>query len=97
MLKPISIYMDVLQGNSSISDVMHEFFKLFKTEELRVVHNKFLRKRFDDCIASAHILSYMLHLKYMGEGLTKDQEEIARKWVNDIYKNFLPLRVKIFK
>lgn len=93
-LKPINISLDVLQRDTStIADATNTFLTLMKSEELRV-YDKFVRKRFEDCITPAHILSYMLHPKYMGTGLTNDQEEIARKWVNDIDKNFLPLIVK---
>lgn len=94
LLKPISISLDVLQRDSStIADVTNEFLTILKSEELGI-YNKCLQKRFDECITPAHILSYMLHPKYMGKGLTSDQEELARKWVNYIDKNFLPLIVK---
>lgn len=94
MLKPIKHSLNELQRDSStIADVTKEFLTLLECEELRN-HNKFLQKRFKECITPAHILSYMLHPKHMGEGLTNDQEEVARQWVNEIDKKFLPLIVK---
>lgn len=86
-LKPINISLDVLQKyTSTIADVTNKFFTLIKYQELKV-NDKFVQKRFEDCITSAHTSSYMLHPKYMGVRLTNDQEEIARNWVINIDKN----------
>jgi len=92
-LKPISISLDALQRDSAnIADATKEFLSLLKSEELKM-YTKLILKRFNDCITPAHILSFMLHPKYMGKGLNADQEETARQWVNEIDENFLPLIV----
>ena len=48
-----------------------------KSEELRT-YDRFVWKRFEDCITPGYILSYMLHPKYTDAGITNDKEETAR-------------------
>ena len=60
---------------SNLADVTIPFLTLMKSEELGTF-DKFVGKRFENCITPAHTLLSIP--KYMGAGLNNDQEETAR-------------------
>lgn len=88
-LTPIAKALDFLQGDKSyIFDTVRLWIKLIENEDLRPYHD-ILFKRMNQSITPAHLVAYLLHPKFKGEGLTEIQKEDARSWLHEINPEFL--------
>lgn len=90
-LEPLSIALDKLQSDSaSISDVVYEWLELLDNSDLKP-HLEILQNRYKEATTNAHVLAYMLDIRYRGHNLEEPRKEEARLWLSQININFLPL------
>jgi len=81
MLRPIAIALDKGQSdNTTIADACDIFLGLLN-EPLLQNHRHKVEKRFDFVIKPCHLAAYMFHPKYMGQQLSLEQAETAKKWL----------------
>ena len=76
---PIFLVLDKLQKeNATTSDACDEWIRLLKVKELET-YSDVLQSRFKESVSPVHFLAHMLNPIYMGKGIHKDKQEIARQ------------------
>jgi len=90
MLRPVAIALDRAQNDkTTIADACEIFFRLLNEPTLQDNKQK-VQKRFDMVINPCHLAAYIFHPKYLGEGLTPEQKELATEWIINKDDGFLP-------
>ena len=89
MLRPISIALLRAQADStSLADGYDIMLKLVSDPVLQPQLSK-IKKRRAQAIQPCHMVAYMLHPKYSGQGMDSEDAESARAWLAEISQEYV--------
>ena len=89
MLRPISIALLRAQADStSLADGYDIMLKLVSDPVLQPQLSK-IKKRRAQAIQPCHMVAYMLHPKYSGQGMDSEDVESARAWLAEISQEYV--------
>ena len=90
MLRPVATALDLGQSDkATIADACNIFMNLLNEPVLQDHRDK-VQKRFDFVIKPCHLVAYMFHPKYLGDGRTLEQIETVKEWLICKDEAFLP-------
>ena len=85
--KQLQILLNALNAmqrdDCTLGEVVHVWIQLLQAPVLEP-YNQIIKKRFNQCITTLHLVAYQAHPLYKGVNLTAEQEEKAAKWIRGI-------------
>ena len=96
IMKPIAIHLDMLQSDTTkIADVVRIWIDLINdvTDLINNDQMQIFKKRYAQIITPYHLLAYKLTPKYLGRGLSDDEDNIIIEFVEEHYPHMIPLLI----
>ncbi|XP_053891051.1 dnaJ homolog subfamily C member 9 isoform X1 [Malaclemys terrapin pileata] len=94
-LKPISVALNKMQGNSCfIADAVEIWKELSESLKREICNDRVklqaLKKRMGQALSPAHFLTNILNTQYQGQTLTAEEEELAMTWTSSNHPSIMP-------
>ena len=88
-LRPIAISLDRAQSDTTTLADAYDIMKRLMNETVLASHRNAVQKQKDQAILPCHMVAYMLHPKYAGNGMDPLDAEVARVWLREKNPEYL--------
>ena len=88
-LRPIAISLDIAQADTTTLADAYDIMRRLMAEPVLAEHCDAVQKRKAQAILPCHMVAYMLHPKYAGNGMDPEDAEVARVWLGEKNPEYL--------